>query len=181
MMVVAVIAILGAIALPAYNDFIIRGRIPDATSHLAAKRVQMEQFYQDNRTYASAPPCASDAASSKYFTFSCSVAGTATVFTCRRWHGDDVRLYLHRRSSWNQDDRSRSLRLGAAQPQHLLGDEERRHLLMRINQDQRGLTMIELMIGLTIFTMLLLLGAPSFSAWIQSSHIRTPPSRFRTG
>ena len=81
MMVVAVIAILGAIALPAYNDFIVRGRIPDATSHLAAKRVQMEQFYQDNRTYVNAPPCANDAASSKYFTFSCSVAGTATVFT----------------------------------------------------------------------------------------------------
>ncbi len=81
MMVVALIGILGAIALPSYTVFIIRGKIPDATSNLAAKRVQMEQFYQDSRTYASAPPCTSDTTSSKYFTFSCSVAGTATVFT----------------------------------------------------------------------------------------------------
>jgi type IV pilus assembly protein PilE len=81
MMVVAVVAILGAIALPAYVDFVVRGKIPDSTSNLAAKRVQMEQFYQDNRTYAGAPACASDTGSSKYFTFSCSVAGTATVFT----------------------------------------------------------------------------------------------------
>jgi type IV pilus assembly protein PilE len=46
--------------------------------------MQMEQFFQDNRTYANAPACASDA-SSKYFTFDCAgtygVAGTATLFT----------------------------------------------------------------------------------------------------
>lgn len=52
---------------------------------------------------------------------------------------------------------------------------------MRIKQYQRGLTMIELMIGLTIFTMLLLLGAPSFSAWIQSSHIRNSAESIQNG
>lgn len=81
MIVVVVIGILAAIALPSYNDFIIRGKIPDATSHLAAKRVQMEQFFQDNRVYTGAPACNSDAASSQYFTFSCSVAGSPTAFT----------------------------------------------------------------------------------------------------
>ncbi|MBK7472037.1 MAG: GspH/FimT family pseudopilin [Betaproteobacteria bacterium] len=53
--------------------------------------------------------------------------------------------------------------------------------MMRIKQDQRGLTMIELMIGLTIFTMLLLLGAPGFSAWIQSSHIRNAAEAIQNG
>ena len=52
---------------------------------------------------------------------------------------------------------------------------------MRIKHYQRGLTMIELMIGLTIFTMLLLLGAPSFSAWIQSSHIRNSAESIQNG
>jgi len=80
MITVAIIGILAAIALPAYSDYVIRGKIPDAISNLASKQVQMEQFFQDNHTYASAPPCTSDTTSSKYFTFSCSVAGTATVF-----------------------------------------------------------------------------------------------------
>jgi type IV pilus assembly protein PilE len=88
MIVVAIIGILGAIALPAYSSYVTRGKIPDATTNLAAKRVQMEQFFQDSHTYACAtctgavaPPCAVDIASSKYFTFSCSVAGTDTEFT----------------------------------------------------------------------------------------------------
>jgi type IV pilus assembly protein PilE len=81
MMVVAIVGILATIAYPAYTDYVIRGRIPDATSGLAAKRVQMEQFFQDNRTYAGAPACAADAATSRFFTFSCNPAATATTFT----------------------------------------------------------------------------------------------------
>lgn len=83
MVVVAIIAILSAIAVPAYSDYVVRSKIPDATAGLAAKRVQMEQFFQDNQTYASAPACSSDTSTSKYFTFDCSVAGTATAFTLR--------------------------------------------------------------------------------------------------
>lgn len=83
MITVAIIGILAAVAVPAYSDYVIRSKIPDATSALAAKRVQMEQYFQDNHTYAPAAsaPCVADATSSKYFTFSCSVAGTATVYT----------------------------------------------------------------------------------------------------
>lgn len=81
MVVVAIIAILSAIAYPAYSDYVIRGRIPDATSGLAAKRVQMEQFFQDNRTYAGAPACNNDATTSQAFTFSCVAAATATTYT----------------------------------------------------------------------------------------------------
>jgi len=82
---VAIIGILAAIALPRYNDYVIRGKIPDATSNLAGKRVQMEQFYQDNRTYVGGTACNTDTTSSKYFTFSCTaapgVAPTATAYT----------------------------------------------------------------------------------------------------
>ncbi len=81
MIVVAIVAILSAIALPAYTDYVIRGRIPDATSNLATKRVQMEQFFQDNRTYAGAPACADDNTSSRFFTFTCVVNGTAYTLT----------------------------------------------------------------------------------------------------
>ncbi len=81
MVVVAIIGILSAVALPMYTDYVTRGRIPDATSNLATKRVQMEQFFQDNRTYVNATPCTADSTTSKYFDFSCSVAGTATTYT----------------------------------------------------------------------------------------------------
>lgn len=89
MIVVAIIGILSAIAVPAYTDYVTRSKIPDATSNLAAKRVQMEQFFQDNHTYAGGPGCdsdvAGDGASSKYFTFDCvgtyGVAATASVYT----------------------------------------------------------------------------------------------------
>ena len=80
MIVVVVVAILAAVAVPSYTEYITRGRIPDATSNLATKRVKIEQFYQDNRTYAGAPDCASDTTSSSYFDFSCTVA-TSTAFT----------------------------------------------------------------------------------------------------
>lgn len=46
---------------------------------------------------------------------------------------------------------------------------------------QHGLTLIELMIGLAIFGMLLLSGAPNFSAWIQSSHVRNAAESIENG
>lgn len=81
---VAVVAILTAVALPSYRAYIIRGNIPEATSNLASKQVQMEQFFQDNRTYVGGPACASDTTTSRVFDFSCT-DGTdvvaATTFT----------------------------------------------------------------------------------------------------
>jgi len=81
MIVVVVVAILSAIALPSYQDYVTRSKIPDAISNLAGKRVQMEQFFQDNRTYLAATACNNDTTSSQYFDFSCSVAATATTYT----------------------------------------------------------------------------------------------------
>lgn len=81
MITVAIIGILAAIAYPSYTDYVTRGKIPEATSGLATKRVQMEQFFQDNRTYASAPACDSDTTTSQYFTFSCDGTPTATAYT----------------------------------------------------------------------------------------------------
>ncbi len=56
MVVVAIIAILAAIALPSYTDYVIRGNLVDGTNQLAAYRAQMEQYYQDARQYTSNPP-----------------------------------------------------------------------------------------------------------------------------
>ncbi len=82
MVVIAVIGILAAVAIPNYSSYVTRSKIPDAISWLSAKRTQMEQYYQDNRTYVGAPACVTDSTSSKYFTFSCPVATlTANTYT----------------------------------------------------------------------------------------------------
>lgn len=84
MIVVAVVGILAAVAIPSYSDYVTRGRIPDATSNLAARRVQMEQYFQDNRTYVNAPACPTTAdTTGQYFNYSCVAAPTANAYTLR--------------------------------------------------------------------------------------------------
>ena len=54
MIAVAIVAILAAVALPSYTEYVRRGRVTEAISTLSGMRVKMEQFFQDNRTYAGA-------------------------------------------------------------------------------------------------------------------------------
>jgi type IV pilus assembly protein PilE len=51
MIVVAIVGVLAAIALPSYSDYVKRGKIIEATQRLSEARVKLEQFYLDNRTY----------------------------------------------------------------------------------------------------------------------------------
>jgi len=85
MITVAIVAILAAMALPAYTDYVIRGRLVEGTNALSALRAQMEQYYQDNRTYKDTDsasilsPCNSTKIPKlKYFTVTCSNLTKAT-------------------------------------------------------------------------------------------------------
>ena len=86
MIVVAIVGILAAIALPSYSDYIKRGKIIDATSKLSDARVHLEQWFQDHRTYAGAcvdPPAGVirvTAGQSDYFALTCPVL-SGTLFT----------------------------------------------------------------------------------------------------
>jgi type IV pilus assembly protein PilE len=79
MIVVAVVAILASIGIPAYGDYVMRGKLVDASAQLSDGRVKIEQYFQDNRTYANAganiSPCP---ATTKYFTFTCDNLTTTT-------------------------------------------------------------------------------------------------------
>ncbi len=81
MIVVAVIGILAAIAIPNYSDYIKRGKAAEATSNLATLRVKMEQYFQDNRTYIGG--ACSPTSGAQYFTYTCSVAPTANAYTLK--------------------------------------------------------------------------------------------------
>lgn len=77
MIVVAIVGILAAIALPSYQDYVTRSRISEATSTLASQRVLLEQYYQDNRTYVGGCPVQT----LPNFTFGCGATPTTTAYT----------------------------------------------------------------------------------------------------
>jgi prepilin-type N-terminal cleavage/methylation domain-containing protein len=86
MIVVAIIGILAAVAMPAYTDYVTRGYLTEATSALPAARANMEQFFQDNRQYTTAgtftSPCANihgGSLNTSRWTFDCT--STATTYT----------------------------------------------------------------------------------------------------
>ncbi len=85
MIVVAVIGVLAAIAIPNYQDYVTRSKITQALSGLSDMRVKMERHFQDNRTYVGACVAGTQAplpANTANFTFSCTAADlTTTTYT----------------------------------------------------------------------------------------------------
>ena len=101
MITVAVVAILAAVALPSYRDYIIRSRIVEAKTNLADMRTRLEQYFLDNRSYpagcvsgATAPPNISLPASQKYFTVNCG-APTATSYTVTATGVGDMSAFVY--------------------------------------------------------------------------------------
>ena len=84
MVAVAIIAILAAIAIPSYTEYVRRGRITEAVSTLAGMRVKMEQYFQDNRSYVGACPLvgtiAPKPADTVYWAYTCNPAPGANNY-----------------------------------------------------------------------------------------------------
>lgn len=86
MIVVAIIAILAAVAYPSYREYVIRGRLVDATNALSEVRARMERHFQDNRDYrtvgAFTSPCLQAPATLTFgdFVVTCGAGPTATTY-----------------------------------------------------------------------------------------------------
>jgi type IV pilus assembly protein PilE len=76
--VVAIVGILAAVSLPAYRDYVLRGKITEATSTLSDLRLRAEKWFNDNRTYVGFNQTVTG---TRYFTYSCGTP-TATAYTC---------------------------------------------------------------------------------------------------
>jgi type IV pilus assembly protein PilE len=72
---VAIVAILAAVAIPAYSRYLQRGDLVEATQALSQYRVQMEQYYQDNNTYANGANCGTALPALVNFTLTCTLNG----------------------------------------------------------------------------------------------------------
>jgi type IV pilus assembly protein PilE len=95
MIVVAIIAILASVAMPAYTDHVRRGQIQEAFANLSAYSTRLEQYYQDNRRYAATATgtttCAGAAnatlteaelgSEAEFFTYSCVPSNNAQGYT----------------------------------------------------------------------------------------------------
>ena len=89
MVTVVVVAILAAIAVPSYSEYVTRSKISEATSALSDMRVRMEQYFADYRQYptactaaaAGAPPAGKVylPSGTSYFAYTCTL--TASTYT----------------------------------------------------------------------------------------------------
>jgi type IV pilus assembly protein PilE len=89
MITVAVIAIIAAVALPQYFDYVTRSRLVEGRSNLADMRTRMEQFFLDNRKYpatcvaSTATPGVTEIrlpGNAKFFSYACTTL-TPTAYT----------------------------------------------------------------------------------------------------
>jgi type IV pilus assembly protein PilA len=82
MIVVAIVGILAAIALPAYQDYTIRARVSEAAAAAGACKTAVAEFYASNAGYpsdAAAAGCSGTAAATQYVTSTNVSSGTITV------------------------------------------------------------------------------------------------------
>lgn len=85
MIVVAIVAILAAVALPSYAGYVKRAHILEAVARLSDAREQMETYFQDTRTYidgsggcGAAPPLPG---TGDAFALTCTATATTYVYT----------------------------------------------------------------------------------------------------
>jgi len=81
---ITILGILAAIVIPSYSNYVLRGHLVNATNGLSSAAAQMEQFFQDYRSYAQVgaspnPPC-STAATVGDFQIVCLAAPSATAY-----------------------------------------------------------------------------------------------------
>jgi prepilin-type N-terminal cleavage/methylation domain-containing protein len=83
MITVAIIGILASIAIPSYSDYVKKGYVVDATNTLSGLRANLEQHYQDNRTYKTAgtftTPCINGTVGK--FSIACTLAKNSFTVT----------------------------------------------------------------------------------------------------
>ncbi len=83
MAVVAIVAILAVISTGAYGSYVRSSKISESFAMLGDYRLKMEQFKQDNRSYADAANACGVPlpTANRYFNFSCTIAASGAQFT----------------------------------------------------------------------------------------------------
>lgn len=72
MIVVVIVGILAAVAIPSYNRYVVRAKVAEAISQLSDVRNRMERSYQDHRRYDCANVTMPASPAVQFFTYACS-------------------------------------------------------------------------------------------------------------
>lgn len=83
LIVIAIVAILASVALPAYTSYLQRAKIPPGLDALQSYFTRMEQRFQDSGSYANstADACAITLPTANNYSFSCALSGSGTGYT----------------------------------------------------------------------------------------------------
>jgi type IV pilus assembly protein PilE len=79
MVAIAIVSILAAVALPSYNAYVQRSRVPPALDGLSSYAVRMEQRFQDVGNYANGGACAVAVPAVANFTVTCALVTVGGV------------------------------------------------------------------------------------------------------
>lgn len=94
MVAAAIVAIIAAVAIPQYSQYVVRGRMVEAQGQLAGLGASLQQYYQDNRSYVNAcgaSGLAAKPAATTYFTYTCpTLSATAFVIQAAGNSGTSV-------------------------------------------------------------------------------------------
>ena len=94
MITVAIIGILAAVALPSYNSYLLRSRVPPALDGLSSYFTRMEQRYQDVGNYGTTG-CAVAVPTVSNFGVSCALTSSGQGFTATATGSGTVNGYTY--------------------------------------------------------------------------------------
>jgi type IV pilus assembly protein PilE len=95
MITVAIVAILSAIALPAYTSYVQRSRVPPGLEALSSLATRMEQRYQDTGSYANGGACGATMPTAANFTVTCELSDAGQGFTATATGSGPVAGYTY--------------------------------------------------------------------------------------
>jgi type IV pilus assembly protein PilE len=95
MIVVAIVAILAAIALPSYSAYVSRSRVPAALDALGSYYTRMEQRFQDTGSYANGTACAVALPAANNFAIDCALSNGGLGFTATATGGGTMSGYSY--------------------------------------------------------------------------------------
>lgn len=81
MVTVGIVAILGSIAMPSYQAYLQRSRVPAGLDALSAYFTRMEQRYQDTGNYANGSACGVALPSAANYTVTCALSNSGQGYT----------------------------------------------------------------------------------------------------
>ncbi|ENO89600.1 type IV pilin protein [Thauera linaloolentis] len=84
MIVIAIIGMLAAVAIPQYSTYVLKGKLAEPRANLSEMRVRMERYFQDNRRYNAvvgvcgvAPARLAEIGDQRFFDYACNPGNDA--------------------------------------------------------------------------------------------------------